>query len=133
MRRSYTSKLVPRARQLREAQTPAERKLWHEFLQTLPVRVRRQCPLHSYILDFYIHAHGLIIELDGASHDTPEAQAYDAERTWVLEAAGLRVLRFRNRDVLWNFEGVCRAIEEALGVEGDPPPASPEPPLKGSL
>jgi very-short-patch-repair endonuclease len=91
MREYYTKKLISRARKMRSRLTLAERKLWYEFLQHLPLRVRRQCPLEGYIADFYIHEHRLIIEVDGLSHFTEEAQTYDAQRTAVLESIGLRV------------------------------------------
>ncbi|GHF96230.1 hypothetical protein GCM10017783_05120 [Deinococcus piscis] len=84
-------------------------------------------PLCGYILDFYAHVARLAIELDGPTHDTPEAQAYDAERTRVLEAAGLRVLRFQNREVMENFAGVCAVIDKRLTSATPPTPAGPPP------
>ncbi|WP_216318839.1 DUF559 domain-containing protein [Deinococcus aestuarii] len=53
----------------------------------------------------------LCIELDGHSHDGSAAVEYDAERTWQLAAAGIQVARFRNAEVLGQFEGVCTAID----------------------
>ncbi len=79
--------------------TPAERKLWYEFLRYLPFRVRRRCPLEGYIADFYIHEHCLMSSVDGNSHFTEEAQTYDAHRTLILESLGLRVVRFTNEEV----------------------------------
>ncbi len=68
------------------APTPAD-KLWDEFLQHLPLCVRRQCPLEGYVTDFYIHEHRPIIEVvDGKRHFTEDAQAYDAHRTAILES-----------------------------------------------
>jgi very-short-patch-repair endonuclease len=107
---------------MRQAPTPAERKLWYDFLRGLPLRVRRQCPIAGYIPDFYIHAHRLVIEVDGESHCTPEAQLYDAERTAVLESIGLRVIRFTNQEVLHGFEAVCETIKQVLD---EPKKASP--------
>lgn len=52
----------------------------------------------------------LVIELDGSQHYTPDAQQYDAVRTQTLEAMGLRVLRFDNRQVLQELEAVIEAI-----------------------
>lgn len=110
MRSTYTKALAPRARELRNGQTPAERKLWFELLRTHPTRFRRYVPLLGYILDFYAPSIGLRIELDGRSHDSTDAQAYDAERTQVLEAAGIRVLRFGNAE----FGAVCAAVEAGV-------------------
>ncbi|WP_415814907.1 endonuclease domain-containing protein, partial [Deinococcus marmoris] len=107
MRENYTRKLAPRARELRNGQTPAERKLWFEFLRTYTVKFRRQVPFLGYVLDFYAPSLRLCIELDGRSHDSAEAQAYDAERSRVLVGAGVRVLRYGNAEVEGNFAGVC--------------------------
>ncbi|MGA7954855.1 MAG: endonuclease domain-containing protein [Gloeobacterales cyanobacterium] len=114
MREHYTKKLIPRARNMRCSATDTERKLWYEFLRHLPFRVRRQCPLEGYIADFYIHEHRLIIEVDGFSHLTEEAQAYDAHRTAVLESLGLRVVRFTNEEVTHRFGSVCTQIHAIL-------------------
>jgi very-short-patch-repair endonuclease len=121
MREHYAKKLIPRARQMRGNPTPAERKLWYEFLQHLPLRVRRQCPLEGYIADFYIHEHRLIIEVDGKSHATEEAQAYDAHRTAILESLGLCVVRFSNEDVRYHFDSVCSQIQVILLLPGKAP------------
>ncbi|GAA5532072.1 endonuclease domain-containing protein [Deinococcus aluminii] len=111
MRAAYTPRLAPRARELRNNQTPAERKLWFEFLRTHPVKFRRQVPLEGYILDFYAPALKLCIELDGRSHDGRAAQQYDAERTRRLTASGIRVARFSNAEVLGQFAEVCGTID----------------------
>jgi very-short-patch-repair endonuclease len=122
VRAEYANNLIHRAREMRQDPTPAERKLWYEFLRGLPLRVRRQCPIAGYIPDFYIHVQRLVIEVDGESHFTPEAQIYDAERTAVLESIGLRVIRFTNQEVLRQFETVCDTINQVLS---EPKKASP--------
>lgn len=111
MRVNYSKRLVPRARELRREQTPAERKLWFLFLRSHPVRFRRQVPFDRFILDFYAPSLKLCIELDGSSHDSVEAQAADAERSVVLAGAGVRVVRFTNAEVMREFAGVCAAID----------------------
>jgi very-short-patch-repair endonuclease len=99
---------------MRGSPTTAERKLWYEFLQHLPLRVRRQCSLEGYIADFYIHEHRLIIEVDGNSHFIEEAQTYDAHRTLILESLGLRVVRFTNDAVTYRFGSVFSQIRAIL-------------------
>ena len=113
----YNKKLVDRAKELRKNMTAAEKKLWHEYLKTLDERFWRQRPIDHFIVDFYCPSRYLVIEVDGDTHGTDEAEAYDAERTQILEAYGLTVLRFTNDEVLNNFEGVCAAIGEK-----NPPP-----------
>ena len=74
-------------------------------------RFRRQHPVGDYIVDFACTKHGLIIEADGGQHADNEA---DERRTTFLQAAGWRVLRFWNNDILANPEGVLETILETL-------------------
>jgi len=111
---AYRKTLKRRAQSLRRDPTPAERKLWYEFLRELPEKFTRQKPLGRFVADFYCSQHQLAIELAGDSHYTDQAKTYDAERTSMLETEGIRVLRFTNADVTQNFEAVCAAILQAL-------------------
>ena len=54
------------ARNLRKSMTPQERRLWYDFLKTLPQTVYRQKIIGNFIVDFYISSCKLVIELDGA-------------------------------------------------------------------
>jgi very-short-patch-repair endonuclease len=82
-----------------------------EYLRNFKYRVLRQRSIDNYIVDFYCAKLKLVIEVDGDSHFNEEAQAYDEQRTRILEGYGLRVLRFTNTEVLQNFEAVGEAIE----------------------
>jgi very-short-patch-repair endonuclease len=110
----YRKGLTARAQGLRRDPSPAERKLWYEFLRDLPSKFTRQKPLGTYIADFYCSSRKLVIELDGDSHYTDAAQRYDAARTNSLELKGIRVIRFTNLDVTQNFEAVCQRIAAEL-------------------
>jgi very-short-patch-repair endonuclease len=96
--------------------TDAERVLWHELRasQLGGWHFRRQQVIGGFIVDFYCHAAGLAVELDGEVHDT-QAE-YDIERDQILMVRGLRVLRFKNRDVLEDLGQVLQAI--LFGCEG---------------
>ncbi len=111
---AYRRRLKRSARSLRRDPTPAERKLWFEYLRDLPQKFTRQKPLGHYIADFYCAGQMLVIELDGDSHFTTAGEAYDARRTDALELHGVRIIRFTNADVLEQFEAVCHRINEAL-------------------
>ena len=111
---AYRKSLTPRAQALRRDPTPAEKKLWFEFLRDLPQKFTRQKPLGQYVADFYCSRHRLVIELDGDSHYTDRAQRYDDERTTALGMRGVSVIRFSNLEVAENFEAVCGAITAAL-------------------
>ena len=102
------------SRMLRKNMTRQERRLWYDFLKKLPMHVNRQKPLGDCIVDFYIAAVRIVIELDGSQHYKEEAVKRDTERDAYLEGLGLKVLRFSNYDVNTNFEGVCLAIRREI-------------------
>ena len=68
--------------------------------QFMNLKFRRQHVIKLYIVDFYCHEIGLVIELDGSQHGTEDAIEYDAERTQFLEALGLKMVRYWNHEVL---------------------------------
>jgi len=92
----------------------AERKLWFEFLSGHAEKFTRQKPLGRYVADFYCARQRLVIELDGDSHFTDEAERYDERRTENLAGLGITVLRFTNQDVMQQFDAVCARIAQAL-------------------
>ena len=114
-------KLRPAAQSLRREMTPQERKLWYQFLRNLSITVNRQKVIGNYIVDFYCHAARIVIELDGSQHYETEGQKYDQKRDQYLQNLGLTVLRYSNRDMFQDFEGVCQdilqRIQEKVGHE----------------
>jgi very-short-patch-repair endonuclease len=106
------------ARKLRREAPPAEQILWRELkhLRTQGLTFRRQHPIGLYVVDFINIPKQLIIELDGASHDTPTAQQQDAARSAFLQTHGYTVLRFTNTDVYENTSGVIETIITAIHV-----------------
>jgi very-short-patch-repair endonuclease len=76
-------------------------------------RFRRQHPIGPYIADFACIAAKLIVEVDGATHGTPQL-AHDTRRTKYLESKGWTVLRVTNTDIYTNMDGVWRAIAARL-------------------
>ena len=70
------------------------------------LKFRRQNVIQPYIVDFYCHEIGLVIELDGGQHGADDAVEYDAERTKFLETLGLTVVRYWNHDVLGRMDVV---------------------------
>src|SRR4051812_6667714 len=101
---SYRLRLKSPSRELRRNQTPAERRLWYEFLRNQPEKFTRQKPLGAYIAAFYCSARRLVIEIDGDSHFNATAACYDGRRTAMMEALGLRIVRFTNAEVMQQFE-----------------------------
>ena len=76
---------------------------------------RRQQPVGPYVVDFYCHEAGLVVEVDGVSHDDRAKE--DRRRTEYLRKQGLRVFRVANDDVLDDPETVALAIARQAGVE----------------
>jgi len=116
--------LLALCRRLRADTTDAESLLWRllRARRLVGVKFRRQHQFGPYILDFYSHEAKLVLELDGDGHAQPEQQARDAERTMFLEAHGLTVLRFSNRDVLQETEAVLTRIWNQMSTHPHPVP-----------
>lgn len=113
---AYDHRLKSLARQLRSKQTAAEQKLWHPLgRDQLGVRFYRRRPLGSYILDFHAPKAQLVVELDGSQHrDDPEQRRRDLQRDAWLQAQGIRVLRFDDRQALQETRAVLQRIFQAL-------------------
>lgn len=104
--------LLEFAKSMRTNATDAESLMW-QFLRAkrfMNLKFRRQHVIAPYIVDFYCHELGLVIELDGSQHNTEDGQAYDIERTKFLEALGLNVVRYWNHEVLGNTEVVVEDL-----------------------
>jgi very-short-patch-repair endonuclease len=87
----YNPQLKERARELRKNPTLAEKILWRELRKKqLGYEFHRQIPIDHFVVDFYCHELMLVIEVDGASHDSDDARAKDLDRQ------GLRIWVFRS-------------------------------------
>ena len=105
--------LKERRKQLRSSLTPSEAKLWG-FLKDNQLenrKFRRQHSVGPYVLDFYCPSEKLCIELDGDSHYTEAGFEYDTARTEILNSLNIRVLRFENKEVFENPEGILEEIK----------------------
>jgi very-short-patch-repair endonuclease len=113
-------------RELRRSPTDAELQLWRHLRNSnfAGLKFRRQQTIGPFIVDFYCHMLKLVIEVDGSQH--LESQA-DAERTRWLESSGLHVLRFDNRQVLRELDGVLERVREFVSEVERPPSPKPSP------
>ncbi len=95
--------------------TPAERRMWFDIIPNLPQKFLRQRVIGNYIADFYCASKKLVIEIDGDSHFSNDAEKSDEVRTAYLESLGIRVVRYTNDDVLTNqdevFKDLCGHLE----------------------
>ncbi len=108
--------LKARARALRERQTSPEAFLWQLLRgrRLAGAKFRRQHPLPPYTLDFYCAEQRLAIELDGGGH--AERSEEDAARDRFLDRAGIRLLRFWNRQLYDDLETVLEVIWDQVAT-----------------
>jgi very-short-patch-repair endonuclease len=96
--------------------TDAENQLWTSIRKKQPkgYQFYRQKIVGNYITDFYCPKAHLVIEIDGAQHYDESGKNRDLVRDTYMESLGLRVLRFTNREVFENLDGVMERIWEHL-------------------
>jgi very-short-patch-repair endonuclease len=101
---------ILRANELRKKMTPAEGILWRELRtgRSKGFHFRRQQVIDGFIVDFYCHAAGLVIEIDGEVYETQKE--YDVEREQILAARGLSILRVKNLEVMEELSRVLNSI-----------------------
>lgn len=116
-RKLYNRNLQPTANKLRKRMTKAEACLWKYVLRAGKMKgytFNRQRPVLRYIADFMCKPLGLIIEVDGSSHDDPKTQKHDAFRQRELEMCGFTVIRFCNDEILGAIDSVRNEIERNI-------------------
>lgn len=82
----------------------------------------RQRIIGNYIVDFYVKKLGLVVEIDGSSHD--EKQVYDGIRQEYLESLGLLVFRITDFDVKNNLWIVMKELEDFIITHYETTPSS---------
>lgn len=109
-------------KELRNNLTPAEAKLWTllKGKQLEGRKFRRQFSVANYILDFYCPSENLAIELDGQGHFEALQAQYDTERDLFLEHCGIKVLRFENKWVWDNPEGLLEEVKNNFDWRSTP-------------
>jgi very-short-patch-repair endonuclease len=115
------AELIERAKSMRREPSPFEQKLWLALRakRLSGAKFRRQQVIGTYIADFACRIPKmLVIEVDGDTH--AHQKAYDKNRTTEFERRGYRVLRFTNRDVGSNLEGVLMTIANAVALPLSP-------------
>jgi len=104
------------AKKLRREPTDAEMAMWRLLRgrRLALFKVRRQVPFQNFILDFVCFEEHFIIEIDGSQHAD---SARDSARDAVLTAAGFRIARYWNNDVLLQPSAV---LEDILAKLAEP-------------
>ena len=111
------------ARNLRKNQTPAEKVFWSKvrgrkflglkFLRQHMIQHSEIMGMKAYFIpDFYCREKMLIVEIDGGIHD--RQVEYDRIREDVLKEMGYRIIRFKNEEVLCNWDDVAKRLENFI-------------------
>ena len=109
-------------RQLRQNQTPAEKRVWelvrnrkidgYRFIRQHAIPFTLEGISRFFVADFYCSKKQLVIEIDGDSHI--EKKDYDQIRTHILEQKGLKVVRFTNLEILQDRSTFIERLKEIL-------------------
>lgn len=110
--------MLERAAKMRREPTEAEKRLWLQLSRSQlgGFKFRRQKIRQHRIFDFFCPAKGLIVEVDGQTHDREKDLAADAR---LRRDSGFSVVRITNEDVMKNLDGVCAVILAALQDQPD--------------
>ena len=115
MNNFYNKDLKLFSRTLRtQSVSRAEKQLWLSVLKSnkIGVKFNRKRPIDHFIVDFFSKELGLIIEIDGNSHDNNAK--YDRYRQDRLIALGFTLLRFQEGEVLNQIDEVAGKINHAV-------------------
>jgi len=102
--------LRDRARELRQAGNLSEVLLWKRLnkKQFRGFDFDRQKIIGNYIVDFYCLNKGVVIEVDGTSHD--DKKEYDTQRDAFLMGLELTVIHIKAEDVLRQLPQVMEML-----------------------
>ena len=112
----YNPALKEKAKQLRKSGNLSEVLFWNQVKnrQFLGLDFDRQKIIGNYIVDFYCKDLGIIIEIDGVSHDGKIE--YDEQRDAYLKDLGLKVFHISDLDIKKNLEGVLEFLRKELNT-----------------
>ena len=106
--------LLSRSRSLRKGYVLSEVVFWKqvrnkEFHQ---IDFDRQKIIGNYIVDFYIKSLGVVLEIDGSSHNDKEE--YDEKRQLFLESLDLVVYRISDNRIKNDLGNVMKELEDFI-------------------
>ena len=108
----YNPLLKERAKALRKARNLPEVLFWMRVNkgQFHDLDFDRQKIIGNYIVDFYCKAFGLVVEIDGSSHNGREEE--DALREAWLKDQGCEIIRFTTTLIMEHLDQVMKELEE---------------------
>lgn len=107
------------AKRMRDNPTASESRLLWAMRKVRYVNgwvLNFQTVLGPYIADIFIANRKVVVEVDGASHDT--RQEYDLRRDSFLWNSGFRVIRVTNDEVWRDLDGTVKRIAEFVDTYG---------------
>lgn len=105
-------------RMLRKLSPQPEVILWTKLRgkQLTNLKFRRQYSIDNFIVDFYCPKLKFAIEIDGNSHFRSKMKEKDVWRQSLIEQYGIRFLRFNNKEIMENIDGVLETILKNLNL-----------------
>jgi very-short-patch-repair endonuclease len=110
---------------LRQNPTNDEKLVWHYLrrLRHAGFIFRRQQPFSPYIADFACLAHKLIVEIDGLSHQSSQAEETDKIRENYFHTQGYDVLRFPSIRTATDAETISQHVLSYLQTKSEQTPS----------
>ncbi len=107
----YNAELKERARLLRKKGNFSEVVFWKQVHKGIfwNIDFDRQRIIGNYIVDFYVKSLGLIVEIDGSSHNDKET--YDNNRESYFSSLGLVFFKVTDFRVLNDLDNVMLELE----------------------
>ena len=108
--------LLARSRSLRKGYILSEVIFWKAVRNKnfFEIDFDRQRIIGNYIVDFYIKSLGVVIEIDGSSHNDKEE--YDENRQQFLESLNLKVYKISDFRIKNDFANVMKELEDYIIV-----------------
>ncbi len=130
----YNREIAQIAKDLRKNQTIAEKYLWNNILRSSKTGYKfiRQKTIDKFILDFYCSELLIGIEVDGEIHNLQQEQ--DQIRSEYLEELGIKIIRFKNEEVLNEIKNTKNKLEDFIKsreIELQEKSSLKTPPVKG--
>jgi len=87
------------------------------------LKFRRQYSVGNFILDFYCPELRLAVEIDGESHYLAGSRSADRSRDNFIKSNNIEILRFTNKEITDNLNGVLEIIMRHISNHTAPNPA----------
>ena len=110
----YNKKLKPLLPDKRKAGLLCEVLFWKQVHRGRfhQIDFDRQKIVGNYIVDFYVKSLGLVIEVDGESHN--DKVEYDEKREKFLISLGLKIFKISTIQIYYDLDNVMKNLENYI-------------------